>query len=992
MPEYMINGVPVNFPFEPYELQKNYMAKVIECLQNKTNGILESPTGTGKTLSLLCSSLAWLVSVKSKARSETLDTLYLPELSNMKNNNLTPEQAHALQEQNKDAKVKIIYASRTHSQLSQAMQELKNTSYLMVRAVILGSRDQLCIHGEISKQENNAIKTTMCREEVKTRKCVYYNRVEYAKDRSDVTSVPVLDIEDLVTVGRKMKACPYYLSKELVEQADVIFMPYNYLLDPKARKSNGLTLQNSVIILDEAHNVEKMCEENGSAQIRSSDLAVAIEDTSTVIKVFMDSGGAASTMDAEKQLDFTLEDLVLLKEILLNLEKAVDDISVMFSQGGTTHPGTYIFDLLEKANIKFGNVNVILKVVNSVITHLTTTMSNNFVRRGAGLQSLTDFLEVVYCGNGPEYRQSVEKCFRVHIEHEESKQSTKGNVKRADGWTATKQNIKAPAKSNSKVINFWCFNPGFGMRQLLDSGARSIILTSGTLAPLKPLISELNMPVTVTLENPHIIDRSQVYVKVISHGPDRMELNSSFKNRSNPEYIASLGRTILSLCPIIPGGLLIFFPSYPLLNKCSEDWQASGIWAQINRIKPIYTEPRGKDSFLTTMSEYYAKVRDPAARGSIFMAVCRGKVSEGLDFADANGRAVMITGLPFPPMMDARVILKKQYLDTNRTRENELISGNDWYALEASRAVNQAIGRVIRHKHDFGAILLCDSRFQNPRQESQLSAWIHAHLREGRGAPNFGTVVGEMARFFRNMAKLDVPARVREVSTIKVEDDETEKHHAGRAIAQRPWENTVHEEKFRIGDYLHDPKNKDPLTANTAQTRYDQGASSSGLVTVYKRERKDDGEVLASTDAFSEMDLVMRKKRKIVLVPQKFFKSEPNGTENLPIPVDAVVKVEEDQSERQEPRVAPENRVDFLREVKFSLDAAEYKLFLQALVVYNRDSNFSDFIERMVSCFKNPSLFYLLKAMRRFVKPEHKQQFDARIEQITLQPGLKALL
>ena len=57
----------------------------------------------------------------------------------------------------------------------------------------------------------------------------------------------------------------------------------------------------------------------------------------------------------------------------------------------------------------------------------------------------------------------------------------------------------------------------------------------------------------------------------------------------------------------------------------------------------------------------------------------------------------MITGLPFPPMMDARVVLKKQYLDTNRTRENELITGNDWYSLEASRAVNQAIGRVIRH-------------------------------------------------------------------------------------------------------------------------------------------------------------------------------------------------------------------------------------------------------------------------------------------------------
>ena len=46
------------------------------------------------------------------------------------------------------------------------------------------------------------------------------------------------------------------------------------------------------------------------------------------------------------------------------------------------------------------------------------------------------------------------------------------------------------------------------------------------------------------------------------------------------------------------------------------------------------------------------------------------QVSEGLDFADNNGRGVIITGLPYPPRMDARVKLKMQFLDETRKTSN----------------------------------------------------------------------------------------------------------------------------------------------------------------------------------------------------------------------------------------------------------------------------------------------------------------------------------
>lgn len=45
------------------------------------------------------------------------------------------------------------------------------------------------------------------------------------------------------------------------------------------------------------------------------------------------------------------------------------------------------------------------------------------------------------------------------------------------------------------------------------------------------------------------------------------------------------------------------------------------------------------------------------------MGVCRGRISEGLDFSDDAARMVIIVGIPFPQFYDAKVILKKHYLN-----------------------------------------------------------------------------------------------------------------------------------------------------------------------------------------------------------------------------------------------------------------------------------------------------------------------------------------
>jgi Rad3-related DNA helicase len=66
------------------------------------------------------------------------------------------------------------------------------------------------------------------------------------------------------------------------------------------------------------------------------------------------------------------------------------------------------------------------------------------------------------------------------------------------------------------------------------------------------------------------------------------------------------------------------------------------------------------------------------------MGVCRGRISEGLDFSDNAARCVIIVGIPYPMLADSKIILKKDYLDrkcqnTKLPISERQLNGKDWY-------------------------------------------------------------------------------------------------------------------------------------------------------------------------------------------------------------------------------------------------------------------------------------------------------------------------
>lgn len=161
---YTIRGIPVRFPFEAYECQVKLMERIIKALQMGENGLLESPTGTGKTLCLLSAVLAWRESFEKEIQE--LKELGLEHSTTVDTDRKLPLKLP-----------KIFYASRTHSQLSQAVKELSRTKLYNVKVRVLASREQMCLNERVLNSKGSSI-GSLCRIQTSKRQCEFHANLE----------------------------------------------------------------------------------------------------------------------------------------------------------------------------------------------------------------------------------------------------------------------------------------------------------------------------------------------------------------------------------------------------------------------------------------------------------------------------------------------------------------------------------------------------------------------------------------------------------------------------------------------------------------------------------------------------------------------------------------------------------------------------------------------------------------------------------------------
>ena len=728
---------------------------------------------------------------------------------------------------------RIIFCSRTHSQLSQCVSELKRTRFReSVASSAIASRKQLCVNPKVNngvmsaqrinetcldlrKSASSSTSKTIDKEKKKKKKkekgCPFLvSRSKATRALADRALVQPLDIEELSSMATKTKSCAYYAARQASKNADIIFMPYTSLLAPETRDALGIELdpKNTVVIFDEAHNVADAVRSSSSASVTRRDVNRAISMIENYIERFKER--------------LTADNLRVLK-VLLSVAKRL--VSVLTMSSAEREKKSSVKKLSSLNNFLFSakldNVNVFELVrflkqtkiahkiagygeyveqmkENDIDAHTNNSEDRDWSGAWEGARTVTETrMETLDTGKGLEARVVTAKK-NQHSANVASVHAMANFVhvlgsEDADGRVLVEK-VSGSEEEDSSV-KFVLLDVASRFREDIVKKCRATLLVGGTLAPFEELLTQLigyeesgifppdamisssslpPLPKPMLFSCDHVVDKSNVLPLAIAKGPSGKTFDFTSKNLKlcENELLDDLGRSILNLSKVCvkTGGIIVFFPSFSLMDRCFQRWQnnnnanttdAPSILQMMRKAgKTVLKEPRDNaqlDRALTQFSNACGGEKPTyelaSKTGAILLCVVNGKLSEGINFKDNLGRMVVVVGLPFANKMDEELSARMQYLDLQQKQVNGSSSpattsaGQAYYEALCARGVNQSVGRAIRHKEDFASMIFLDQRWCKKDKRNTLPGWISRELKVVDG--NFGEAVRHVAQFFK---------------------------------------------------------------------------------------------------------------------------------------------------------------------------------------------------------------------------------------------------
>lgn len=855
-----------------YPTQKLMIVRILAALKNSQNVLGESPTGSGKTMALLSSTCAWLkqyidekresrekcavhgdavFGLKKEEVEETKEEFQediKPVVSVKKEDKFFEDQwsedfiTHSKQvvvvkeEEEKDVKpstvkeeqksmdctclprVRIYYGTRTHKQIAQVVKEFSRLPYAnIIKHTILASREQSCINPTARKQPDIS---QYCKEvtgangigcSFKTAMRPRYEKATAMRDHLQNNGTVVFDIDDIVeTLAYAYpQLCPYFsTNRVLTQDADLIFCPFSYLVDPLIRNSSDVHIKNSIVILDEAHNIEDTCRDAASftfTEKEFDDSLLSLRLKRIAIDTALSKNSAEEELAQMVDFSISLKDfrahLLYLELLVLEMLRWVRQVAQEAkppARGGPdgakscTLSSESLFSSLTDAERgidlftppKTPKYETIAASFGAIAKHNEPEMQymDVFKPSSTAIVCIEKWLYFQsYFGN-----QQYRTTYRLNVSIEPINQFGRYNrtfdgdstmstsfstprtrnsagprnmqYKEENAWLDDAENEDWKDTSTSETghkaifegcktsVSLWCMSPALSFFDAFNE-TRSVILASGTLCPMDTLKTELGMEFKQQVEGDQVISPENIFAAVLPIGPHGNRIQCTYRNTSDPEssFYTEVGSIIRYVCSNVPAGILCFLPSYRVLDQLKHSMEQNLSMDQIKTKKHVLFEPRKSSELTNIMDQFDRAIFDPThfgstINGALMFAVFRGKVSEGIDFADDRARVVISVGIPYPNAMDDQVNAKKTYNDHN-SKHLGILTGDEWYTTQAYRALNQALGRCLRHKNDWGAMLMIDERLerqtgnlQTGAVSARVSKWIRAQL---KSYPNF---------------------------------------------------------------------------------------------------------------------------------------------------------------------------------------------------------------------------------------------------------------
>ncbi|NWZ93255.1 DDX11 helicase, partial [Nesospiza acunhae] len=662
---------------------------------------------------------------------------------------------------------KIYYCSRTHSQLSQFVREVQKSPFGKdTRLVSLGSRQNLCVNEEVrclgalqlindrcmEMQKNKHEKKSSEENEGKKRRvnrtvCPFYS-FEQMQFLRDEVLVEVKDIEQLVSLGREIKACPYYGSRFAIPAAQLVVLPYQMLLHEPTRNAAGIKLKDQVVIIDEAHNLIDTITCIHSAEVSGSQLCCAHSQLSQYMERYRKRLKAKNLMYI-KQILYLLEQFVAMLGGNVNQNPGCQVVS----QTGTVLKS--INDFLFQSQIDNINLFKVMQMVSlgAQVRYggpASAVKTNKENQKLAGLQ---DFLLTLQQGSDKEGDPPVE------AEHDQLR--TASPLMQIEGFLSALTNANQDGRVilnrqgtvGQSSLKFLLLNPAVHFAKVVEE-CRAVIIAGGTMQPVADFREQLlccagvDPARIVEFSCGHVIPPENILPIILCSGPSNQQLEFTYQTRDLPQMMDETGRILCNLCNVIPGGVVCFFPSYEYEKQVYGHWEKTGLLSRLAARKKIFQEPKKANQVEQVLVEYAKCIKRCSQTGgqmtgALLLSVVGGKMSEGINFSDDLGRCVIMVGMPYPNIKSPELQEKMTWLDKTMPRAGGQAPSRVLIENLCMKAVNQSIGRAIRHQKDFASILLLDHRYARPAIFNKLPQWIRERTQV---KPAFGLAFAELRK------------------------------------------------------------------------------------------------------------------------------------------------------------------------------------------------------------------------------------------------------